>query len=385
MEALEVLDIISKGEDSKHQFKENFSNANSLASEMVAFSNSEGGMIVIGISDDKEIIGLSTEDINRLNNLISNTATNNVKNPINVKTEINSIENKNILLLFVEKGIDKPYMDNNSIIWVKNGADKRKVTSREEMRRMFQSSDLISSDKMPIEGTSINDIDKDLISEFYLKENEENISELDIPLINYLQNSNLAKDGKINLAGLLMFGENPQLYKPEFIIKAVSFVGNEDTSDKYRDSEDIKGNLQKQYQDSLSFVTRNLHKIQKDKNFNSVGDIEIPEVVFIEIIVNSLIHRDYFISSPIRIFIFDDRIEIISPGSLPNSLTIENIKTGNSLARNPILISFGTKILPYRGIGTGVKRAIKYYKNIEFINDIDNNQFKVIILRPKTE
>ena len=382
MEALEILDIIQKGEDSKHQFKENFTNAASLASEMVAFSNSDGGIILIGISDLGSTIGLSDVDIRRLNQLISNAATNNVRNPIVVKTEIINIHGQNIIVVYIEKGLDKPYMDNEGVVWVKNGSDKRRVTSKEELRRMFQSSDLISSDKIPVDGTSINDIDSTILSDFYQKENDEDISYLEISLINYLQNSNLAKDGKLNLAGLLLFGKNPQLYKPEFVIKAVSFIGNEDTGDEYRDSEDITGCLIKQYENSLSFITRNLKKIQNGQNFNSIGEIEIPEVVFVEILVNALIHRNYFIASPIKIFIFDNRIEIISPGTLPNSLTIENIKNGNSIARNPILISFGTKLLPYRGIGTGVKRALKNYPNIEFINDTDNNLFKVVIERP---
>jgi len=385
METLELLDIIQRGEDSKHQFKQNIHNEISLAQEMVAFSNSDGGKLIIGVSDDGTIEGLTDPDINRINQIISNAATDHIKNSINVKTENLSVNDKNVIVVFIELGIDKPYFDKDGVAWVKNGADKRKITSREELRRMFQSSDLLSSDKIPVEGTSINDIDKNLLSEFYEKENNEHLSNLEIPIINFLQNSNLAKDGKLNLAGLILFGKDPQIFKPEFVVKAVSFFGNEDTTDKYRDSEDIKGNLEKQYQDSLSFIKRNLHKIQKDKNFNSLGEIEIPEVVFIEILVNSLIHRNYFIASPIKIFIFDNRIEIINPGSLPNSLTIENIKSGNSLARNPILISFGSKILPYRGIGTGVKRAIKNYSNIEFINDTDNNQFKVIITRPESE
>jgi len=384
MEALKLLDIIQKGEDSKHQFKQNFTNSNSLASEMIAFSNSDGGLIIIGVSDLGSIVGLSQDDIRRLNQLISNSATNNIRNPINVETEIISVDDKNVLVIYVRKGIDKPYMDNEGIVWVKNGSDKRRVTSREELRRMFQSSDFISSDEIPIEGTSINDIDNRILAEFYVKEYNEDLSTLDIPKINYLQNSNLAKDGKLNLAGLLLFGKDPQIFKPEFIIKAITFVGNEDTGSEYRDSEDIKGFLMNQYESSISFVKRNLRRTQNGQNFNSVGEIEIPELVFQEVLVNSLIHRNYFIASSIRLFIFDNRIEIISPGSLPNSLTIENIKNGISIVRNPILVSFGTKLLPYKGIGTGIRRAIRSYPNIEFNNDTENNQFKVVIMRPSS-
>jgi ATP-dependent DNA helicase RecG len=79
---------------------------------------------------------------------------------------------------------------------------------------------------------------------------------------------------------------------------------------------------------------------------------------------------------------FDDRIEIISPGHLPNNLSVANILSGNSNMRNPILASYATKVLPYRGLGNGIVRAIKEYPEIEFIDDRDANKFVAIIHRP---
>jgi ATP-dependent DNA helicase RecG len=92
-------------------------------------------------------------------------------------------------------------------------------------------------------------------------------------------------------------------------------------------------------------------------------------------------HRDYFISAPIRVFIFSNRVEIISPGHLPNNLTVENIKAGNSNMRNPVLASFAVDLLPYQGIGTGILRALKNYPYLDFEDDRDGNQFKCIIHR----
>jgi ATP-dependent DNA helicase RecG len=94
-----------------------------------------------------------------------------------------------------------------------------------------------------------------------------------------------------------------------------------------------------------------------------------------------LIHRDYFVSAPIRLLVFVDRVEIISPGHLPNNLTIDNIKLGNSNIRNPILASFATRLLPYRGLGSGIMRAMKAMPGIEFVDDREGNLFKVIIPR----
>lgn len=92
---------------------------------------------------------------------------------------------------------------------------------------------------------------------------------------------------------------------------------------------------------------------------NFVGILEIPKAALDEIVANSLIHRDYFYSSCIRIFIFSDRIEIINPGSLPDNITIEMVKYGVSCPRNNILASFANKVLVYRGLGNGVRRALK--------------------------
>ena len=100
---------------------------------------------------------------------------------------------------------------------------------------------------------------------------------------------------------------------------------------------------------------------------------------------NALIHRDYLKNSPIRLMVFDDRIEIISPGKLPNSLTIENIKMGNAVVRNNLMVSYCSKVMNYRGLGSGVSRALDEQPNVELINDVEGEQFKVIIPRPKTQ
>ena len=99
-------------------------------------------------------------------------------------------------------------------------------------------------------------------------------------------------------------------------------------------------------------------------------------------LVNALVHRDYLISAPIRLFIFDNRIEIISPGHLPNNLTVEKILAGNSNIRNPILVSYIAKgLLPYKGIGSGIRRALDDWHKIEFIDDREGCLFTVIVQR----
>jgi len=135
------------------------------------------------------------------------------------------------------------------------------------------------------------------------------------------------------------------------------------------------------FQKALNFINNNILHSQKERGVNSTGEPEIPRIALEELLVNALIHRDYFVSAPIRIFVFFNRIEIISPGQLPNNLTIENIKNGNSNIRNPIIASFASKILPYRGLGNGIRRAINAYANMNFYEDKESNIFKVIITR----
>jgi len=383
MDAVELLKIIEKGEDSKHQFKETIKGAKKLADEMVAFTNSQGGMILIGVDDNGQIAGLSSADISNINQYISNAATNNVRPAINVITENIDIEGKKIIAVHVNEGINKPYCNNEGAFWVKNGSDKRKVTSPEELQRLFQSSGKIYADEAVIEGTGTEDIDLYQFNKYFQQVYKRDFKDIHHSLDTLLEKLNLAKNGKLNLAGLLLFGKNPSRHRPAFIIKAICFFGNDIAHRDYRDSEDIEGDLAHQYKDGMAFLLRNLKKTQQGQHVNSLGILEVSQVALEELLQNAIIHRDYFKNAPIRIFIFDNRIEIISPGKLPNSLTVENIKFGNSTMRNALIASFATKILPYRGLGLGIINALREQPNIEFYNDVEGEQFRAVIPRPE--
>ena len=104
--------------------------------------------------------------------------------------------------------------------------------------------------------------------------------------------------------------------------------------------------------------------------------------MFEELLVNALVHRDYLVSAPIRLFIFDNRIDIISPGHLPNNLTVAKIQTGNSIIRNPILVSYIAKgLLPYKGLGSGIKRALDDWPEIDFTDDREGCLFTATVHR----
>ena len=381
MKNAELIEIIAKDEDSKHQFKSNISNETSLAQEFVAFSNTQGGQLFVGVADDGTISGLSREDMGRLSNLVSNAASQQVKPPINPITENISLPDGIVMVITIAQGISKPYMDKNGVIWVKSGADKRKATAREEIQRMYQDAGLIHADETLAQGMTINDIDKTAFIEFFESEYEESIDEQGLSIQKIFENLNLSRNSNLNIAGALLFGKNTSIRLPAFIVKCVAYPGNDIHESEYLDSQDINGTIKTVFENTLGFILRNIKRVQADQNVNSLGKLEIPKVVFEELISNALIHRDYFISAPIRIFIFSDHIEIISPGHLPNNLSIDNIKYGNSNIRNPVLASFATKLLPYRGLGNGIRRALKTYPDITFEDDRDGNLFKCHILR----
>jgi len=381
MEIAELLEIIAHGEDSRHQFKANITNETSLARELVAFSNSGGGNLFIGVSDDGTFSGLTREDMGRLNQLVSNAASQQVRPPVNPQTENIATPDGLVMRVIVPDGISKPYMDKDGVIWVKSGADKRKATSREEIQRLYQSAGLIHGDEIPVPGMTLSDLDIVYFKRFFEKTFGEPIERQEISLQDILYNMNLMKDGVLNVSGALLFAKNPNLRLPTFIVKAVAFPGNDIHETTYLDSRDITGKLSDIFHQSMSFVLGNIRHIQDDQDVNAPGRPEIPRIVLEELIANALIHRDYFVSAPVRIFVFDNRVEIISPGHLPNNLTVENIKAGNSNIRNPILASYATKILPYRGLGSGITRALKAYPYIDFKDDHDGNLFKVTVWR----
>ncbi|EPP4081169.1 RNA-binding domain-containing protein [Vibrio cholerae] len=380
METEELLAIIANGEDSRHQFKQNITRAESLVPELAAFSNSKGGLLLIGVTDDGGIQGLTIEDMGRINQLVSNAAKD-VKPPISVTTENVALPSGMVMVVDVPEGISKPYMDGNLHVWVKNSANKSKVSAREELLRMFQSSALVHADEISVNGSSVTDIDQEFFDAFFEREYGERVEDQDVSRVQLLENMNLAKNGQLNICGALLFASRPQIRLPVFIVKAVAFPGVDIEDEHYIDSQDINGKLSDVFQKVLGFVLTNIRHVQNEQGFNSVGEPEIPRIVLEELIANALIHRDYFVSAPIKVLVFADRIEIVSPGHLPNNLTIENIKMGNSNVRNPILASFAPKVLPYRGLGSGIKRAIKAYPDIEFIDDRAGNAFKAIIKR----
>jgi predicted HTH transcriptional regulator len=382
----ELKQIINSGESSKVQFKKRMPHPDSIANELIAFSNSKGGIIIFGVNDKTgELNGLSFSEIQQINQQIVNIASQKVYPPVFLLTETVIVDNNKLIVVTIEEGLSKPYKDSNGTIYLKNGSDKRKVTSNDEIARLLQVSGSLHAEEKVIKDSSTKEIDIEQFDLFLYKKYKKTLEEFNQEKVNLdqiLENLNLAKNGEFLLTGLLLFSNKRQFYFPQYSIQCVSVDGTI-INNSFLDNEyAFDGTLLTVFQRTMDFIGRNMKKVPETNGFNSQTKWEIPYEVFEELIVNALVHRDYFINATIKIFIYSDRVEIISPGKLPNSLTVENIKNGVSVIRNNILLSATQYVLPYKGLGTGIRRSYSLYEKILMENDTDMNLFKVTIQRP---
>ena len=191
MTVIELLSVISQGETSKVQFKLRLDQNDSIAAEMIAMSNSLGGIIIFGVEDKTgRIEGLTYEELQRTNSAIGNIANDYIKPLIYVSTEVISVGDdlKNVLIVHIPEGIAKPYKDRNGTIWVKQGGDKRKLTDNSEQIRLFQQSGLIYVDEMIVPETGIDDINEKKVEEYLTNIGQK---EIDVPKEVLLKNINI--------------------------------------------------------------------------------------------------------------------------------------------------------------------------------------------------
>ena len=387
METDEIVRRIRQGEDSRTQFKREAIGIARLAEELTAFSNADGGVILFGVDDHGTVVGLSEEQRNVINRDLSNAANDGVRPAVYPRTEFHEIDGNVVLAVMVPEGSAKPYADKSGAYWTKSGPDKRRIAAREELQRLLQRSLLVHADEMPVPNSTIEDIDRAHLGTFLERNYGINKADVldggkaDVPQL--LSNLGLMSGSQLTLAGLMLFGIEPQRRSPVNIVKAVWFKGSDPSVSEYYDSDDIGGSIRDMYKGTMAFLKRCLHHVQNGQDFNSLGVLEVPEDALKELVVNMFLHRDYFVSSPWRVFVFDDRIELISPGSLPNHLSIKKMKAGVSIPRNPLLFSLAVKDgIPYRGIGTGVSRAVALVPDLVFENDPDGFFVKAVINLP---
>ena len=286
---------------------------------------------------------------------------------------------------------------------MKQGADKRKVFDNAELITMLMENGQMHPDRMPVNGTSIKDLDENTLRDYLLNRFRSDFERKQLSMTELrhrsldeiadvlsqtpegiLKNNGLImEDGTLTVAVLMLMGRYPQRWLPAFTVRCVSFVGNSIGGTEFRDKSgnDADGNAVHLYNYIISFLTRNLRRKQVEKDFNSQGELEVSMASLSEIVTNGILHRSYVIEAPLRVFIFDNRIEIHSPGLLPEGVSMESIKHGASVPRNKLLFNHGINLLPYTGAGSGITRALKLTPDIKFVNDETLNEFVVTVER----
>ena len=377
-------DLCLCGETTKVQFKEAFTSQKEIAKEMIAFANTKGGVILFGVEDKcGKLVGLSYDDIQAISRELGNAANEQVRPTIYIETEVVLVDEKHFLICSVEEGKNKPYKNLNGEIWVKQGADKRRITENSEILALFQDSGSYQPDAVGVNGTTFNDLDRYAIDEYLQKVYATTLDGFGSKAEQVLKNIHILNHhGVPTLAGYLFFGKHPEYNCPTCMVKAVSFFGNDLAGTQYRDSKEILGNMPQLYDKSMAFLKANLHNVQEEgASFNTLGKLEIAEEVLEEVVQNALVHRDLLRPAPIRLFVFDNRVEVISPGALAGGLTEEDIRNGKTYQRNPYMVTFATNALYYKGIGSGIVRILAEYPEIRLENDVNGKEFKVTIPR----
>lgn len=379
MEEFELRNQILLGEDSTRQFKREPSADAKMAGEIVAFANSGGGRIIFGVEKDGTITGLTGAEAEKVGEDMAKIAWDSVRPPFSILSKSIPTTDGIVVVIEIPYGPSKPYCDNKGVYWVKNGPDKRRVQSPEELARLFQSGEKLYAESQVVAASTLEDFDHDRFKRFYeakYSETPPSRSEEGEAYQMTLENLELVDSGRVTVAGLLLFGDRRRLpvLLPEMKIDAIWFKGTERASSEWHDQRTITGTLAEQYDEGIGFLKRWNARIQGEGSFNQTGTLEIPETVFEELLVNALIHRDYFIKDSIKLFIFDDRIEIRSPGKLPNSLTVDQIRRGVRRSRNVLLASFAPDLLNFRGVGSGIVRALKAWHSISWVNDTESEE-----------
>ena len=337
------------GEDSAYEFKAvEFKGTkvaaphkDGVADEIAAFANTSGGILVLGVHDKTKVVeGIPNDRLDDLELWLTSVVSNSIKPPPLIQTRLVEVPDKS--------GYQKP------VIWVRipkslfvhqgpNGYFHRVGSSKREMSpdllaRMFQQRSmarLIRFDEQVVPNAPLDAIDDSLKARF-LRENE---------LPEKLQLSKLyliAKDDEkqeyLTVSGVLLLTAQPSDYLSSAWIQCVAYSGSERNAEFQIDALDCRESIDKQIENAFNFVKRNM----RTEAVKRPGRIDIPQYdlgAVYEAIVNAVAHRDYGVyGAKIRLHLFDDRLEIMTPGGLPNSLTVDSMDA-NSITRNETLVN----------------------------------------------
>lgn len=342
-----------------------------ILKHLVGFSNAEGGQLVIGIEDDGEITGFNYDGAHNIDEYKNIFITELRETPISVKFEILDVENEkrkkdNILVLSVDVSLDRVIKSYDGKVYLRQNDKTRELNFNQILQLQYDRGQRYFEDEIVPEAT-LNDIDENLINEYKIIMDISDLSTEDV-----LKARNFYIDGKITNAGILLFGKSPSKFLPQARLRVIKYdgdkqkVGTEINIVKEKNFDSAIPNIIRNAREFINTQLREFQYLDKDGKFRIMP--EYPEFAWFEGIVNALTHRNYSMRGEhIKVLIYDDRMEILSPGLLPNIVTIENI-LNQIYSRNPRIARILSEFGWVKEMNEGVKRIYSEMEKL-FLNE----------------
>ncbi len=370
---VELLEIIANGENSGIEFKRDDARDHDLAKDLVAFSNLEGGRVFLGVDDDGTVVGVTRE---RLEEWVADVCRDKIMPAVTpyFETIKDARPGADVVVVRVPRGVyaHSQRSDDGNVYFVRVGTRSRESTP-EELDWLFRRRGALRADLRPAHGTTLDDLDRRRLKEYFQVIRQQEIPDDDDESSwrTLLVNTGIMVEDGVGWSGLLLFGSMPNRFLPQAGIDAAAFSGSEKdyaaierrklrgpmTSLSDRGGELLEAGLVEQ---ALEFVRRNT-PVSGDLKDSArrVGHSTYPDEVVREAVTNALIHRDYLLANTdIELAVYQDRLEVISPGRLPNGITPERMRVGARAAQDPLLKDVMRDYGYVEHMGMGVPRKI---------------------------
>lgn len=335
--------LLKEGEGLTVEFKERYTPK--IDRDIVAFANSKGGLLLLGIDDRGKVVG---EKLTNKMKAEINAIARNCDPSIHIK-KIH--QEGNIVVVEVAEGDEKPY-GSSSGYYRRLDAVTQKMTQR-EVRSLFRETDNTSFEDIPCRDLSLKDISLMKVKSF-LREANMSYKVSKANLASFLTSLSIYRKDKINNAGALMFSPKVKKFIPHAESIFASFKGTDKTN--IYDRNDVKDDLLTQFNGAVAFLKKHLNVRSEIRGFDRFDIYEIPLDSLREAVVNAIVHRDYAVKgTSIYVRIFDDRVEIENPGGLPDGITKRDFGK-SSVRRNPIIADMFHRMGKVERMGSGIER-----------------------------
>ena len=350
---------IAKGENLHTEFKGQLPHPDDLAAALVAFANTDGGDVFLGVDDTGGTPGVA--DVDRTAQRVDSVAYNNCSPPVTVLQETVATDAGTVLVVRVPKGEGRPYRTNRGVYYTRTASGRRHA-SREELLRLFQADARAFYDETPMQRSAAADLDDEAADEMLqaIGEQGRGLAIAGLPQRRLLANWGLLAENTDcpTVAGMILLGAAPQRFLPHAYISALRIPGTEIATPPL-DQKRIDGRAFDLLVDAERFLEFHLLRRHRIRGMEPEVVPELPLPALREVLVNAVAHRDYTVAGPIRVLVFEDRVEVRSPGGLPNSVRLAQLPAGVHVLRNPTLYNLLLKRGLVTDAGSGIPRLIQ--------------------------